>query len=185
GIRDWSVTGVQTCALPICRGRPPRGRTRPPSIARAFVLLTAETCAQLALTFSRIPSPVSRDGRPAFARSPTEGVRAVGQAFPPDLRPRDPHPECESAVAEELGGGLEAEADAEQVQVGSDPAAQAGRVAGPVQQGVVVALELVGPELRAGQQAQGHALPPLPRQGADPTVHLAAAGAAAEQGPVQ
>src|SRR5262249_59154096 len=31
GIRDWSVTGVQTCALPICNGRPPPGpRARPP-----------------------------------------------------------------------------------------------------------------------------------------------------------
>src|SRR5262249_58049521 len=29
GIRDWSVTGVQTCALPICRHQgPPAARTR-------------------------------------------------------------------------------------------------------------------------------------------------------------
>src|SRR5262249_59006751 len=27
GIRDWSVTGVQTCALPISQGRPDRVRT--------------------------------------------------------------------------------------------------------------------------------------------------------------
>src|SRR5262249_41110128 len=29
GIRDWSVTGVQTCALPICR---PRGDKRAPGL---------------------------------------------------------------------------------------------------------------------------------------------------------
>src|SRR5215213_10076948 len=28
GIRDWSVTGVQTCALPICRGSARRAPTR-------------------------------------------------------------------------------------------------------------------------------------------------------------
>src|SRR5262249_58525985 len=27
GIRDWSVTGVQTCALPICRAGAGRGRS--------------------------------------------------------------------------------------------------------------------------------------------------------------
>src|SRR5437016_6943589 len=51
GIRDWSVTGVQTCALPICtprscpdsggrppasrpRRRPPRGGGAPPAASR-------------------------------------------------------------------------------------------------------------------------------------------------------
>src|SRR5262249_56758914 len=29
GIRDWSVTGVQTCALPICLGQKPRLRSMP------------------------------------------------------------------------------------------------------------------------------------------------------------
>src|SRR5262249_56645922 len=32
GIRDWSVTGVQTCALPICGARQPGRRAR---VARA------------------------------------------------------------------------------------------------------------------------------------------------------
>jgi hypothetical protein len=55
------------------RGRLPRGRTHPPSIALAVLLWTAETCAQLAPTFSRIPSPAGR-ARPtphgAAARDP-------------------------------------------------------------------------------------------------------------------
>src|SRR3989339_1419293 len=36
GIRDWSVTGVQTCALPICRRRlPPAGRRDDPRCGAA------------------------------------------------------------------------------------------------------------------------------------------------------
>src|SRR5438046_8849567 len=44
GIRDWSVTGVQTCALPISSGSPSTvppplvGRTSPSSMAMVVVL---------------------------------------------------------------------------------------------------------------------------------------------------
>ena len=70
---------------------------------------------------------------------------------PRDLPPRT-SPLCGQlnptlAVHEELRGGFEGDADVLDVQCGENPGVEAGLVVRPVQQGVVVALELVRAEL--------------------------------------
>src|SRR5215213_8183728 len=69
GIRDWSVTGVQTCALPICPrdGRQVRGRGRPPRAA----LPSAEA------------DPVPAGSSAVVPESPLRGGRAVPPAAAP------------------------------------------------------------------------------------------------------
>src|SRR5438046_10395093 len=42
GIRDWSVTGVQTCALPISSGLAYDGRVKPDVVAPGVALETSE-----------------------------------------------------------------------------------------------------------------------------------------------
>ena len=76
---------------------------------------------------------------------------------------------------EELRAGLEADADGRQVEVGKDPVVEAGPVVGPVQENVVIGLELVGAELRRLQERQRHALPAQRRQGATQPATSAAA----------
>src|SRR5262249_57246434 len=51
GIRDWSVTGVQTCALPICALRRVFAYSRPywPNLVGAAVALTVAAGTVLAL----------------------------------------------------------------------------------------------------------------------------------------
>src|SRR5262249_56908972 len=57
GIRDWSVTGVQTCALPICRkyrGTPPR------ALAGALDRSSSDCCDRRPSSLSGTESPRNR-----------------------------------------------------------------------------------------------------------------------------
>src|SRR5258706_9680340 len=60
GIRDWSVTGVQTCALPICWVRD--GVEPPPSAYPRIVDGTLVTVAAHAKAFPGIPNFRLPDG---------------------------------------------------------------------------------------------------------------------------
>src|SRR5437016_9738122 len=68
GIRDWSVTGVQTCALPICRGD--RGIRHPaPSRYREYRSSARRVCrAAAAAALSSDFVPLS--GREALSFAP-------------------------------------------------------------------------------------------------------------------
>src|SRR2546430_8529350 len=75
GIRDLTVTGVQTCALPISAV----------SAAALTVLLTA--CASSA---RRAPQPAERIPLPAPVPPPPAGVESIPDAVP-RLEPRSAH----------------------------------------------------------------------------------------------
>src|SRR5262249_57572975 len=63
GIRYWSVTGVQTCALPICKER--RARTRARRTDAATRSIAAETSAALAAPTEAVATGLSETA--AFA----------------------------------------------------------------------------------------------------------------------
>src|SRR5258706_9656546 len=50
GIRDWSVTGVQTCALPISRSRAPRNWAGPMPIAPSKIARSGWSPAGLTIS---------------------------------------------------------------------------------------------------------------------------------------
>src|SRR5438046_10581969 len=64
GIRDWSVTGVQTCALPICRHLHPRGAAHTPRCDLAVLARHTDV--------------------PALRRRDPHGARAVAQPQRPE-----------------------------------------------------------------------------------------------------
>src|SRR5262249_56779489 len=75
GIRDWSVTGVQTCALPISRGgKEARGRTeaRPAARCRLLPHRPGLRCRETA----NAPVPASRTRRRGMPDAPCRENRS-------------------------------------------------------------------------------------------------------------
>src|SRR2546430_5161106 len=73
GIRDLTVTGVQTCALPISRPRTPCARKR----ARHFPTVCGVSFSRLAL---------SRFEHPAWQQSTIRALRASGRRLSRDRK---------------------------------------------------------------------------------------------------
>src|SRR5918993_2950020 len=77
GIRDIGVTGVQTCALPICPGRRPPSPPPAPAPPRS---------ARRARSPSTPAAPPPRRSRPAPPAAPLSGARSPSApAFPSHL----------------------------------------------------------------------------------------------------
>src|SRR5258706_93011 len=91
GIRDWSVTGVQTCALPIYLSTPPAR----PAIDKLAVTDTPTACALDSAPCTLIAPALTRTSRPAPPSIPiavTSAVlrpsaRATPAATPPVIAP--------------------------------------------------------------------------------------------------
>src|SRR5262249_56394212 len=60
GIRDWSVTGVQTCALPISRAQPSWRRARPSPAGRGGAARTSAAWPRCPRDRARAPRSEER-----------------------------------------------------------------------------------------------------------------------------